>query len=133
MKKKDNVFLIVDTSHTFVDSDGTRHEHTKIDTTPLGHLSRKDLLRYKQTIDNTNFRTCAFCIQTIETNLKTTKSGAIIRLEIKIFPAPLLSKDCGNIYANECPASIIYGKCKHPQVIEIIGKKFRPQMYEKQR
>ena len=133
MTKKDNVFLIVDTSHTFVDSEGTRHEHTKIDTTPLGRMSRKDLLEYKQTIDNTDFRQNTFCLQKIETNLKTTKSGAIIRLEIKLFPAPLLSKDCGNIYANECPASIIYGKCEHPLVKEIIGKKFRPHMYEKQR
>lgn len=131
MPKKDNVFLIVDKSHTFIDSD--RRDYPDIDVTPLGHMSRKDLLQYKQTIDNTDFRTCAFCMQTIETNLKTTKSGAIIRLEIKLFPAPLLSKDCGNIYANECPASIIYGKCEHPLVKEIIGKKFRPHMYEKQR
>jgi hypothetical protein len=132
MTKKDNVFLIVDKSHTFIDSDGMRHEHPNIDVTPLGRMSRKDLLEYKQTIDNTYFRQNTFCMQKIETKLKTTKSGAIIRLDIQLFPAPLLSK-CECIYHDECPFFITHGECKHPLVKEIIGKRFRAQMYEKQK
>lgn len=128
VKQEQNVFLTVDDVHSFTDVDGMRYEYPVVDTTNLGFLSDAELQEYANLIRHTDFTSGGYCMRYINA-LKNLKNNT---LNLKIYP-DIHSNKCGCVrYPSQCPLAISRGECKHPLVIELIGKKFYPGMYSKE-
>ena len=120
-------FLKVYSVHYIPDSDGLNCKHEVATTTSLGCLTSTDLHKYVQTLNNTNFNIENSCISKVKTSINPQQSGDI-HLNIEITPW-IKNGVCGAKHKEDCPLAIITGKCKNPQIIELMGKKFFSKQY----
>ena len=98
------------------------------ETTPMGHLLTDEILKYKKTIEDTDFTDGGYCMRLVEPTI-TKKDDNNLELNLRLYPDIHSNKCQYACYPSDCPLTIVHGKCKHPLIIELIGKKFRPGMY----
>lgn len=128
--QKPNVFFKVDDIHRKTLADGKWIEYPVTDTTDLGYLPEKELRTFAQNIRNTDFTDTGYCMRHISAIIVTT--GNDVRLDLKAYTDVHSNKCRCTIYPSDCPFVIAHGECKHPLVIELIGKKFYPALYTKE-
>lgn len=130
--KKANTFLKVVEKHSYFDANGIEYNKTTTDSTRLGYLSNSEISEYQKTIENSNFTDSGYyCMRTIKPIINNKKNNTL-NLNLYLYPDTHSNKCQYACYLSDCPFAIVHGKCRHPLVIELIGKKFYPGLYSKE-
>ena len=133
MKKEANVFLIAKESELY-----------DLTAAPLGNLNRSEIMGYTYELTNLHVIPSDSCVSELSINERKTNQTKLTKntnyepetsscTELCLEVVPQMGKtSCFASNASQCMRFISSGKCKDPFIIENIGKKFFPNLYEKQ-